>query len=141
MKMAQMMVTMEAAFLVFMVLQGMGDGSIPVQSNDAEMQVGGPAARDARRQSDCTCDLAKVLGVDIMVYVMLMDVTEMKIKRLIMAREPVVIGWSVVLPSVEDGGQRKNIGEGCGQCGCGKDHTKRDPELLEGPRSQASGVL
>lgn len=95
--------------MVFMVLQGMSDGSVSVQSNDAEMQVGGHAARDARRQPGCTCDLAKVLGVDIMVYVMLMDVTKMKVKRLIMAREPIVIGWSVVLHSMEDGGQRKSI--------------------------------
>lgn len=139
--MAQMTVTMEAAFLVLIVLQGMGDDSVPVQSNDAEMQVGGHAARDARRQPDVTQDLAKVLDVEMMVYVMLVDVTKVKIKRLIMAKEPVLIGWSVELLSTEHGGNHKGFGEDHGQCGCGKDHTKRDLELLEGPRAKASGVL
>lgn len=47
----------------FTVLQGISDGPVPVQSNDTEMQDGGRAARDVRRQPDVTQDLAKAPGV------------------------------------------------------------------------------
>lgn len=46
----------------FAVLQGVGDGPVPVQSDDTEMQDGGRAACDVRRHPDVTQDLAKVPG-------------------------------------------------------------------------------
>lgn len=57
------MMTMEVAYLAFIVLQGISDGPVPIQSNETEVQVGGHAARDTRRQPDVTQDLAKVPGV------------------------------------------------------------------------------
>lgn len=47
----------------FTILQGISDGPVPVQSNDTEMQDGGCAARDVRRQPDVTQELAKAPGV------------------------------------------------------------------------------
>lgn len=47
----------------FTVLQGIGDGPVPVQSDDTEMQDGGRAACDVRRQPDVTHDLAEAPGV------------------------------------------------------------------------------
>lgn len=46
----------------FTILQGIRDGPVPVQSNDTEMQDGGRAACDVRRQPDVTQDLAKAPG-------------------------------------------------------------------------------
>lgn len=45
------------------VLQGISDGPVPVQGNDTQMQDGGCAARDVRRQPDVTQELAKAPGV------------------------------------------------------------------------------
>lgn len=47
----------------FTILQGVSDGPVPVQGNGTEMQDGGRAARDIRRQPDVTQDLAKAPGV------------------------------------------------------------------------------
>lgn len=47
----------------FTILQGIRDGPVPVQSNDTEMQDGGRAACDVRRQPDVTQELAKAPGL------------------------------------------------------------------------------
>ena len=118
----------------FAVLQGICDGPVPVQSNDTEMQDGGRAACDVRRQPDVTQELAEAPGVGGGIG----DADghdqdgNQEVRHGQGANE--TVGWGVELPGQEDGGKHKGIGQDCGQGDDGKEHDKSNLEGLESPQ-------
>lgn len=131
MKMAQVMVTMEDTLLAFIVLPGMGDGSVLVQSNDAAMQVEGHAAHRCQDTVRCHIGFGQISRCG---YTGICDAEgcdqgeTQKVGYGQGGNE--IVGWSVELPGKEDGGKHKGIGEDHGQCGYSKNPCKRDLEIL-----------
>lgn len=135
-EMAQTMVTVEAAYLAFIVLQDVGDGQYPstaVMPRCTQHVI--------PKDSQMSHRVWPKFQVWVMVYVMQMAMTKMKAKKIGLGQgASEIVGWRVELPGKEDSEKHKGFGEDFGPCDDGKDLSKRDLEFLEGPRSQASGV-
>lgn len=117
----------------FTVLQRIRDGPVPVQSNDTEVQDGGRAACDVRRQPDVAQELAEAPGVGGGVGDA--DGHDQDRNQQVRHRQGAneAVGWAVELPGQEDGGEHKGIGKDCGQGDDGKDHGESNLEGLERP--------